>query len=261
MQRLLILMTMLTLLFGCAAQQPPTINFTSGTRIGILNKMSDSITHRHIGTLRFDSFTKSYNMPWSIPNYTDNRLARALAADPRYSVVLLRPASSDGSENEQSSPTPFTQAAVTPDQYRAVDEIDPNALSRRLRPNAANSLTALADKNDLDVIIFVQGFSGESSFKLGDMPQVLRDYGLLTSQTIRKHAFSYANISIAVFATRPLTFIGSARTSSKVQPLEGFTWQNDMKRIPQPELDKLRIPIQKSVDNAVENALKRAHLI
>ena len=260
-QRLLILMAILTLLLGCATQQPPTINFTSGTRIGIVNKMNASITHRHISTLRFDSFTKSYNVPWSIPDYTDDQLAQALVADSRYSVVLLQPVSSAGRDKKQNPPEPYTHATIDPGQYKALDAIDPNALSRRLRSNAADSLKAIADKNDLDVIIVVQSFSAESSFRLGDMRQVVQDYGLLTSRTIQRHAFSYANISIAAFATRPLTFIGSGRTGTRVRPLEGFNWQSDMKHIPPSELDRLRIPLQNRVDGAIKNALKNTNLL
>jgi hypothetical protein len=261
MRQWLIPLTIFTLLFGCAAQQPPTINFTSGTRVGILNKLESSITHLSIGALRFDSFTRTYDVAWNIPHYIDDRLSQTLSLDPRYSIVLLKHPSSVKSGQNQKLSKPYTQALVEPGQFRAIDELDPLSLSRKLKPNAAKSLTTIADKNDLDVIIIIQGYKAESSFKLGSTPVVVRGYGLLTSSTFQKHAFAYANISIAVFATRPMTYIGSGRTKSKVTPLDGFNWQNDIKNLPLSELGKLRAPIQKKADRAVKNALKNANLI
>ena len=257
----MIFLTIFAFLFGCATQQPPTINFTSGTRIGILNKMDASITHQHIGALRFDSFTKSYSVTWNIPHYIDDRLTQTLAKDPRYSLVLLKPASSAKNGQNLKQSKPYTQALVSPGQFMAIDELDPHALSRKLKPDAARSLTALADKHNLDVIIIIQSYKAESSFKLGNTPVVVQGYGLLTSSTFQKHAFAYANISIAVFATRPITYIGSGRTESKVTPLDGFSRQNDMKNLPPSELDKLRTPIEKKADKAVKKALKNANLI
>ena len=153
------------------------------------------------------------------------------------------------------------QALVDPGQFRAIDELDPLSPTHRLKPSAASSLNALADANNLDVIVVIQSYKAESAFKLGNSPVVLQGYGLFTSQSFKKHAFAYANISIAIFRAHPISYIGSGRTSSNLVPLNGFNWQANMKHLPSSELDRLRPLIEKAADEAIETALKTANLV
>ena len=125
-----------------------------------------------------------------------------------------------------------------------------------------------AKAHNLDVVILVQTFEGETPWRMQDKPIVLQGYGLFSRRTvlgtvnIRSHwAHPYAQIIVAVFQTRPAARIGSGRPRLARGNMDNFNWPADINNIPQTELDKLRPRIQEYADQAVSNALREANLI
>ena len=113
-----------------------------------------------------------------------------------------------------------------------------------------------------------QSFSGESPWKIGSNPIVVQGYGLLTRNTVlsvigfRKNwAHPYAQIRVVVFQARPVVRIGAGRPKLTRARMDNFIWPENIKNIPQTELDKLRSRIEEYADQAVKNALQDATMI
>ncbi|MCU0561463.1 MAG: hypothetical protein MUD16_14880 [Desulfobacterales bacterium] len=58
---------------GCAGTQPVQLELGAGARIGILNVLESQMTHRDVGTLRFDSFTNLYAVDRGLPLQSNRR--------------------------------------------------------------------------------------------------------------------------------------------------------------------------------------------
>jgi hypothetical protein len=71
---------MLVSAFGCAGSQPVRMQLPPGARIGILNVLEPQMTHVNVGSLRYDSFTKGYNVDWNIPDYISRTIENDLKA-------------------------------------------------------------------------------------------------------------------------------------------------------------------------------------
>jgi hypothetical protein len=244
-QRFFLIISAAWIATGCAsAPQPPTYQFGTNTRIGILNHLESFATHENVSELRFGSFTKTYNVDWDIPAYTEQQLTRKLQTDPRYVVVPLSPAG-PLSDKKQSSTV-----------------IDQMSFSGEIKPNVADFLNALADERDLDVVIVIKNYRGPSPFRIGKRFIPLQGYGLFTrSLVMLNRAYSYAQIAVIVFKTRPLTYLGAGKPEVKDSALKDFNLPDDLKSLPPSVLDKLQPYIQKYADQAIQNALGRANLM
>lgn len=235
--------------FGCATDPGPKPAFQSGTRVGILNSLESTLTHRHITIDRMDSFEKSIDVDWKIPTYLDNRVADALKKDGRFTVV------------------PIESPAIQSRLRQLGDQIDSAATRRRISRSLADFIDNTAKAHDLDVIIIVQSFKGESPWKIGSNPISLQGYGLFTRSTLlglvgvkRNWAHPYAQIRVIVFRTQPVSRIGVGQPKLSRGNMDSFTSPADIKNVPRTELDKLRPRIETYADQAVQNALRDANM-
>jgi len=80
---------MLVSAFGCAGSQPVRLQLPPGARIGILNVLEPQMTHVDVGSLRFDSFTKVYNVDWNIPGYINRAIENDLKARGNYTFIPI----------------------------------------------------------------------------------------------------------------------------------------------------------------------------
>ena len=243
-------LVVLFLCFSCATDPGPAPTFHAGTRVGILNSVEPYLTHRHITVRRINSFTRQIEVDWNIPGYLDAQLTEAIKKDGRFVVV------------------PLISPEILHRQKQLSGPINSAATRRRIPQAVVDFIADTAKANDLDVIILVQTFEGESPWRMQDNPIVLQGYGLFSRRTllgtvsIRSHwAHPYAQIMVAVFQTRPVARIGSGRPRLTRGHMDNFNWPADIKSIPQTELDKLRPRIEEYADQAVTNALREANLI
>ena len=243
-RKLFITLTALTSVWACATAQQPKFDFPAGTRIGVVNHLEGYATHHNFSSLRFDSFSKQIDVNWDIPAYIEIRLSNTLKTDSRYTVVLIKP------EN------PLREVNQEPELS------DRTLKSTIIKPEKAAYLNSLAEKYKIDVIMVVRSFSGPSVAKIDKHPIELSGYGLLTQQLLMsKHAYAYANITVEVFKTRPLAFIGSGKPENRKSPLKNIDLEGNLKILPRSEIDKLEPLIKKYADHAVESAMANANLL
>ena len=243
------LMTLI-LFFGCASDPGLKPTFNQGTRVGIVNSVEPVVTHRHITVRRINSFTKQIEVDWNIPGYLDERLTEALKQDSRFVVV------------------PVKSAEILSRQKKLSESITFAATRTRISQDVTDYIESTAKAHDLDVVIVVQTFNGESPWRIYDDVIRLQGYGLFTRRTmlgtvsLRSHwAHPYAQILVAVFKIQPVTRIGAGFPRLTRGRMDNFNWPADIKDVPQAELDKLRPRIQEYANQAVTNALRDAHMI
>ena len=249
-RQFIVCLSALILFFGCATDPGPKPTFDQGTRVGIVNSVEPYLTHRHITVRRINSFTTQIEVDWNLPAYLDAKLTDALKKDSRFVVVPIK------------SPEIISQ------QKQLSDQITSAATRTRIPQNVVNFVDSTAKAHNLDVLILVQSFNGESPWRISDDIIILQGYGLFTRRTalgivsIRSHwVHPYAQILVAVFQTQPLVRIGAGRPSLTRGNMDSFNWPADIKNIPPAELNKLRPRIQEYADQAVNNALRDANMI
>ena len=241
---LLLTLTTFTTVLACATAQQPKFEFPAGTRIGIVNHLERRATHRNFSSLRFDSFSKQIDVDWDIPDYIEKRLSATLKADPRYTVIFIRPAEPLGGINQEP------------------DLSDRTLTSRRLKPATSGYLSFLSDKYEVDVLISVRSYTGPSVFKIDQHPIELQGYGLFTKQLLMsKHAYAYANITVEVFKTGPLTYIGSGKPENRKSALNNIDREGSLKNLPRSEIDKIKPIVKEYAEQAVDNAMVSANLL
>jgi hypothetical protein len=99
-------------------------------------------------------------------------------------------------------------------------------------------------------------------FKIDKHPIELQGYGLFTKQLLMsKHAYAYANITVEVFKTGPLTYIGSGKPENRKSPLNNITLEGSLKNMPRSEIEKLEPLIKKYAEQAVKNAMVNTNLL
>jgi hypothetical protein len=163
---------------------------------------------------------------------------------------------------------PIRSPQIRERQKQLADQIGAAATRRRISQDLVEFIEAMAKAHDLDVIIMVQSFKGETPWKIANYEIVLEGYGLFTRRTmlgvsgVRKSwAHPYAQIRVVVFQTRPVLRIGVGHPKLTSGNMDSFNWPVNINNIPQTELDKLRPRIQAYADQAVNNALQDAHMV
>jgi hypothetical protein len=74
---------------GCAGSQPVRMQLPPGARIGILNVLEPQMTPVNVGSLRYDSFAKAYNVDWNIPDYISRTIENDLKARGTYTFIPI----------------------------------------------------------------------------------------------------------------------------------------------------------------------------
>jgi len=205
----------LPIVFACATAPQPKFEFPASTRIGIVNHLERRATHRNFSSLRVGNFSKQIDVDWDIPAYIENRLSNALKADPRYTVILIKPAEPMGGMNQEPELS------------------DRTLKSKAIKPEMVNYLNSLGDKYEVDVLISVRSYRGPGVIKIDKHPIDLQGYGLFTKQLLMsKHAYAYANIAVEVFKTRPLTYIGWGKPENRKSALNNIDLEGSLKNLP-----------------------------
>ena len=250
MRHLMVFLTTLILLSGCASDPGPKLSFDQGTRVGIVNSVEPFLTHWHVTVRRINSFTKEIEVDWDIPGYLDTKLTQALKQDSRFVVV------------------PLTSPEILSRQKKLSESITFAATRTRISQDVTDFIESTAKAHDLDIVIVVQTFNGESPWSISDDVIRLQGYGLFTRRTmlgtvsLRSHwAHPYAQIMVAVFTAQPVTRIGAGFPRLTRGRMDNFNWPADIKNVPRAELDKLRPRIEQYADQAVNNALRDARMV
>lgn len=238
------------LFFGCASDPQPKPDFQDGTRVGVFNSLEPYLTHRHMTIDRVNSFTQQIDVDWDIPTYLNTRLANDLKKDRRFVVVPIQ--------------APQVQSRLQ--QLSA--QIGVAATSRRIPQELIDFIDNQAKAHDLDVVIIVQSFRGNSRWKIHDDPIVLEGYGLFTRRTMlgafgirNSWVHPYAQIRLVVLTTQPVVRIGAGSPTMTRARMDNFNWPTDIRNIPESELNKIRPRIKAYADQAVKNALTGAQMI
>jgi hypothetical protein len=239
-----------SLSFGCASDPQPKATFKDETRVGIFNSLESYLTHRHITISRVDSFTRQIKVDWDMPAYLNTQLTNSLKKDGRFVVV------------------PIQSSQVQSRLIQLSDQIGVAATRRSVPQDLVAFIEKRANDHDLDVVIMVQSFTGESPWKIHDDPIVLQGYGLFTRRTVlgaigirNSWAHPYAQIRVVVFKTQPVTRIGADTPKMTRARMDNFNWPADIRNIPESELNKIRPRIKAYADQAVKNALARANMV
>ncbi len=249
-RHLIVIVIAAFLCFGCATDPGPKPVFQDDTRVGILNSLEPYMTHRHITIDRINSFTKQIKVDWDLPDYVNTQLMDSLKMDKRFAVV------------------PLESPQIQGRQKQLANQINAAATRRRISQDLVDFIEGLAKAHDLDVIIMVQSFKGETPWRIANHIIVLEGYGLFTRRTLlgatgarNSWVHPYAQIRLVVFQTQPVLRIGVGLPRMTRARMNNFNWPADIRNIPQTELDKLRPRIQKYADQAVNNALQDAHMV
>jgi hypothetical protein len=241
----------LLLAAGCSAPQVPKADpLTAKSRIGILNLLDRSMTHEHVGELRFDSFRKSYRVGWDLPESLTARVAAELRRSSPAEVLVL-----DAGKAARNGSAPAE------DIHRAAGGWVSNGLR--------TFLEELSAENRLDRIVVMASYADRSCFNIAGSPIALQGYGLYTRGSLvsdvynvlplRKNAaFAYAQIDTVVFRFQPFGRLGAATAPCREAPLADFPWPADIRNLPSATLDRLQPDIRKMADEAALRALEEA---
>ena len=250
MRNIIAALVVVCLFSGCASDPQPKPEFQDGTRVGIFNSVEPYLTHRHITIDRVNSFTRQIDVNWDIPAYLNTQLADALKKDRRFEVVPLH------SSQVQSR---LKQLAV---------QIGAAATNRKVPQELIGFIENQAKAHDLDVVIIVQSFRGNSRWKIHDDPVVLEGYGLFTRRTMlgavgirNSWVHPYAQIRVVVLTTQPVVRIGTGSPTMTRARMDNFNWPANIRNIPKSELNKIRPRIETYADQAVKSALTGAQMV
>jgi len=187
---------MLASAFGCAGFRPVHMQLPPGARIGILNVLEPQMTHVDVGSLRFNSFTHSYDVDWDIPGYINRTIENDLRARGQNTFIPLAVDAPADWKQSMSAGIISAVSAWFPRDLRAF-------------------LKQAAEENRLDVIVSVSSFDTgrwpqDDCFKIGKSEVATNGYGLFTRTRAlsglsnllpvgQNTAAPYANIIVAVF--------------------------------------------------------------
>jgi hypothetical protein len=243
---------------GCAGSRPVQLHLPPEARIGILNLLAPQMTHVDFGSLRFNSYTKVYNVNWDIPGYLNRTIENDLKAGGNYTFI---PVAVDAPEDWKQSMSQKILYAVTqwvPDDLKGF-------------------LNQTAEKDRLDLIISVSSYDSDrwpqaSCFEIGKNPVVTKGYGLYTRSRVlsglsqlfsplQNTATPYANIVVAVFQTQPVNLASYAQAPCSQSSLESFPWNSDLQFLSPAVIQQVRPYIEQLSAEAAKTALTNAGLM
>jgi hypothetical protein len=249
---------MLVSAFGCAGSQPINMQLPPGARIGILNVLEPQMTHVDVGSLRYDSFTKVYNVDWNIPDYISRTIENDLKARGNYTFIPI--AVNSPADWKQS-----TAAGIL------------SAVNAWLAGDLKAFLKQTAEENRLDVIISVSSYDSgmwqqDACFEIGKSAVVTQGYGLYTRTRVlsglsnllpvgQNTATPYANIIVAIFQPQPVALATYGWAPCSKSPLPDFPWAGDIQFLSPTVIQQLRPQVERLGAEAARSALANAGLL
>jgi len=254
----LTLFLMVVSALGCAGSQPVRLQLPPGARIGILNVLEPQMTHVHVGSLRFDSFTKVYNVDWNLPDYITRAIESDLKARGNYTFIPI-------AVNAPADWKQSTAAGI----LSAVNAWMPRDLRAFLKQTV--------EENRLDVIISVSSYDSgtwqqDACFEIGQDAAVTQGYGLYTRTRVlsrfsnrlpvgQNTATPYANIIVAIFQPQPVTLATYGWAPCSTSPLPDFPWAGDIQLLSPTVIQQLRPHVERLGAEAARTALANAGLL
>jgi hypothetical protein len=253
-----VLFLMMVSALGCAGSQPVHLQLPPGARIGILNVLEQQMTHVAVGSLRFDSFTKVYNVDWDIPAYIKRTIENDLRALGNYTVVPLAIDARAGWKQSMSDGIFSAVNGWMPDDLKAF-------------------LKQAAEEKRVDVIISVSSYdTGPSQeggcLEIAKNAVVTKGYGLYTKTSAlsdfsnllpvgQNAAMPYANIIVAIFQPQPGTLAAYGQAPCSKSSLPNFPWASDLQSLSPTVIQQLRPHIERLSAEAAQTALGSAGLL
>jgi hypothetical protein len=242
---------------GCAGTQPIHVQLPPAARIGILNVLEPQMTHVNVGELRFDSFTKAYNVDWNVPGDMNRAIEKDLNA--RSAYIFIPIASNAPADWKQSTATGILSV---------IKGWMPDDLEAFLKQTTA--------ENRLDLIISVSSYDTgawpqDACFDIAKNAVVTKGYGLYTRKRVLS-AFSnllpvgqnvatpYANIIVAIFQPQPVALAAYGRSPCSQSDLPDFPWAGGMQSLSPTVLGQLRPYVEQLGAEAARTALANAGL-
>jgi hypothetical protein len=243
---------------GCAGSQPVHMQLPPGARIGILNVLEPQTTHVHVRSLRFDSFTKVYDVDWNTPDYISRTIENDLKARGNYTFIPIA----------VNAPADWKQSTAT-GILSAVNAWMPRDLRAFLKQTV--------EENRLDVIISVSSYDTstwqqDACFVIGKSAVDTQGYGLFTRTRVlsgfsnrlpvgQNTATPYANIIVAIFQPQPVTLATYGWAPCSTSPLPDFPWADDIQLLSPTVIQQLRPHIERLGAEAAQSALANAGLL
>jgi hypothetical protein len=243
---------------GCAGFQPVRLQLPPGARIGILNVLEPHMTHVNVGSLRFNSFTNSYDVDWDIPGYIQRTIENDLRARGHNTFI---PLAADALEDWKQSMSAGIISAVS------------GWFPRGLRA----FLERAAEENRLEVIVSVSSFNTASwpqddCFNIGKSEAATKGYGLFTRTSAlsglsnrlpvgQNTAAPFANIIVAVFQTQPVALAAYGRSPCSNVSLPDFPWASDLRFLSPAVIHQVRPYAERLGAEAAQTGLRNAGLL
>lgn len=255
-----LLACLMILIVALACSTTPKFNFPIGARVGIINLLEPYVTHQNFSSFATENFTKTYPVDWDIPAYAEDKIKTLLKKDARFTVVAIK----------VSEPLTREQLRLNLVEQVILSESAPPVVP----PQGARSLEAVLDPYDVQAVVVIGSYSGPSPFKSAQERLKVQGYGLFTRKLFSgnfgkifsgffsfQKAYAYAQVGVTVFKVQPLVYAGGARTTIESRlPIKDFNWEVDLRNLPESDLDKVKAPIQRYIDDAVHKALRNANL-
>jgi hypothetical protein len=254
----LTLFLMMVSALGCAGSQPLHMQLPPGARIGILNVLEPQMTHVDVGSLRFDGFTKAYNVDWNIPDYMNRAIENGLKASGHYTFIPIA----------VNAPADWKKSTAT-GILSAINAWMPGDLKSFLKQTT--------EENRLDLIISVSSYDSgtwqqDACFEIGKSAVVTKGYGLYTRTKVlsafsnllpvgQNAATPYANIIVAIFQPQPVALATYGRAPCSKSALPDFPWTDDMQFLSSTVLQQLRPYVERLSAEAARTALANAGLV
>jgi hypothetical protein len=252
------LFLMMMSMLGCAGSQPVRLQLPPEARIGILNLLEPQMTHVDVGSLRFDSFTKDYQVDWNIPGYLTRTIESDLRARGSYTFIPVAGNASDDWKQSMSNSIFNALTGGMPDDLKAF-------------------LNQTSEEERMDLIISVSSYdSGRwqqaACFDIGKNPVAMKGYGLYTRtralsglsqlfSPVQNTAIPYGNIVVAIFQTRPVTLANYAQAPCSRSSLPDFPWKSDLRFLSPEVIQQVRPHVERLSAEAARTALANAGLL
>jgi hypothetical protein len=216
------------------------------------------MTHVDVGSLRFDSFTKIYNVDWNIPAFLNGAIENDLRGRGNYTFIPLA----------VNAPADWKQS-MSNGILSAVNAWLPGDLKTFLQQTSA--------ENRLDLIISISSYdSGKlqqaACFEIAKSEVATKGYGLYTRTRVlsglsgllpvgQDTATPYANIIVAIFQPQPvaLATYGWAPCSKTLLP--DFPWTDDIRFLGPAVIQQVRPYVERLSAEAVKSALGNSGLL